>query len=105
MRRGNPVRSQPELPITAESMPDVVSIEASAPTSDPVTPEPAPVEDVPTVATVIHGTCPVPGYPRLALNRGWQGTVVVTIDVRVDGTVSDVRVVTSSGHKVLDNEV
>jgi protein TonB len=53
----------------------------------------------------LPGDCPAPDYPRLAEDRGWTGTVIVTIDVRADGTVSDVRVVESSGRKVLDEEV
>jgi periplasmic protein TonB len=101
----NSVTSLPDLPTTPDPIPVAVPIEASAPAPEQVTPDPDPVQDAPTVATEVEGHCPLPDYPRLASTRKWEGVVLVTIDVRVDGSVSDVRVVTSSGYKVLDEEV
>lgn len=45
---------------------------------------------------------PRPRYPRQALRRGWEGTVVLWVDVQPDGTAGDVGIVTSSGHDCLD---
>lgn len=41
-------------------------------------------------------------YPRLALDNGWTGDVVVLIDMAASGSVSSIRVKTSSGYEVLD---
>ncbi|MBI4230426.1 MAG: energy transducer TonB [Planctomycetes bacterium] len=45
---------------------------------------------------------PPPAYPRLALEHGWQGLVLLRAQVRADGTAGDVVVETSSGYPVLD---
>lgn len=42
-------------------------------------------------------------YPLLARRRGWEGRVVLRIDVSADGEVSNIRVAQSSGHPVLDD--
>jgi len=41
-------------------------------------------------------------YPPTARNRGWAGRVVVAFVLLRDGDVRDVRVVTSSGFRLLD---
>lgn len=41
-------------------------------------------------------------YPRVALMREEQGTIVVSVSVTADGKVTDVKVDKSSGHKSLD---
>jgi protein TonB len=41
-------------------------------------------------------------YPRAALDNGWTGDVIVLIDVGASGSVSSIRVKTSSGYEVLD---
>ncbi|HIC04937.1 MAG TPA: energy transducer TonB [Nitrospirales bacterium] len=43
-----------------------------------------------------------PRYPRLARKRGWEGTVLLEVEVLSTGNVSAIRVTHSSGHKVLD---
>ncbi|MCA8957735.1 MAG: energy transducer TonB [Planctomycetes bacterium] len=43
-----------------------------------------------------------PGYPKIALRRRWEGTVVVLLAVGADGTVRTAQVVESSGHACLD---
>lgn len=43
-----------------------------------------------------------PRYPREALQRQWQGRVIVEVDVTEGGDVHDARVASSSGHHVLD---
>lgn len=44
-------------------------------------------------------------YPRDAMNKGMEGTVVVLIHISTDGHVSDVDLIQSSGHEELDNQV
>ena len=43
-----------------------------------------------------------PRYPRLARKRGWEGTVLLEVEVLSSGNVGTIHVVRSSGHKVLD---
>ena len=42
-------------------------------------------------------------YPLLARRRGWEGRVVLRIDVSADGEVSNIHVAQSSGYPVLDD--
>ncbi|MBI60665.1 hypothetical protein CL657_05575 [bacterium] len=43
-----------------------------------------------------------PYYPKEAINFSFEGTVVVNVVVNTQGRVSDVTVVKSSGHSILD---
>ncbi len=43
-----------------------------------------------------------PVYPGLAVARGWQGTVLLRLQVDAEGFVTEVTVLESSGHPVLD---
>tara|TARA_B100000315_G_C14589843_1_gene595148 strand:- start:2787 stop:3575 length:789 start_codon:yes stop_codon:yes gene_type:complete len=43
-----------------------------------------------------------PLYPRLAQRRGWEGTVLLEVEILSSGNVNMIRVVRGSGHKVLD---
>jgi protein TonB len=45
---------------------------------------------------------PKPRYPRLARQRGWEGTVVLNVELLADGTVGDVTIAESSGYPLLD---
>jgi periplasmic protein TonB len=44
-----------------------------------------------------------PDYPRPAREAGWEGTVMVRVEVMPDGTSGRVRLQKSSGHPVLDD--
>lgn len=70
------------------------------PVAAPPAPEPTPAAYTPPRPR--QGQCPAPRYPRVAERRGLMGTVLLDIDVAPDGSVADVRVETSSGHRVLD---
>jgi protein TonB len=45
---------------------------------------------------------PKPEYPRIAKSRGWQGKVLLRVDVTVEGRSAAVAVQQSSGHDLLD---
>ncbi|OHE77437.1 MAG: hypothetical protein A2107_14435 [Verrucomicrobia bacterium GWF2_62_7] len=45
---------------------------------------------------------PPPSYPQTARLRGWQGTVILSVEVLPDGGAGEVGVVKSSGRRVLD---
>jgi len=51
-----------------------------------------------------YRTAPPPTYPRLAVQRNYQGTVLLRILVDVDGRPLEVSIERSSGHSVLDRE-
>ncbi len=46
---------------------------------------------------------PHPEYPSASARRGEQGTAIVEIDVRADGSPATVRLLRSSGFRLLDN--
>ena len=46
---------------------------------------------------------PTPAYPKLARERGWQGTVILKALIEKEGHPADVSVERSSGFKILDN--
>jgi protein TonB len=41
-------------------------------------------------------------YPNLARRMGWHGKVLTSFVIHMDGTVSDIKILSSSGFKVLD---
>ena len=45
-----------------------------------------------------------PSYPSLARKRGWQGTVLLEVDVQSDGKVKSIQIKKSSSYKLLDRE-
>jgi protein TonB len=45
---------------------------------------------------------PPPVYPRLARERGQEGTVLLEVEVLASGRCGTVRVLASSGHDLLD---
>jgi protein TonB len=45
---------------------------------------------------------PIPDYPDIARDRGWEGLVVLSVAVASDGRAESVSVARSTGHDVLD---
>ena len=46
---------------------------------------------------------PHPTYPLIARKKGWEGRVLIQAEIDRVGNVSEVKVLESSGYKVLDN--
>jgi len=46
---------------------------------------------------------PIPAYPMVARRMGWQGRVVLNVEVLANGSPGQIRLQQSSGHEVLDN--
>jgi len=83
-----------------------------------VEPGPAVVKASTSIATVVS-TAPVadsepdyqarylnnprPDYPMVARRMGWQGTVILNVEVLAEGACGALSVFRSSGHEVLDN--
>ena len=55
-----------------------------------------------SVARPSYGFTPRPGYPAVAIRRGYEGTVVLHVRVMPDGEPEEVSVLRSSGHRILD---
>ncbi|MCW5212397.1 energy transducer TonB [Desulfobulbus sp. TB] len=53
-------------------------------------------------AAPLYKTNPPPKYPRMARRRGLQGVVTIEAKVNSRGTVDELRLFSSSGHRVLD---
>ena len=49
-----------------------------------------------------YGTNPLPKYPSLAREKGYEGTVYLRVQVRPDGRVGKFAIDRSSGHEILD---
>jgi len=72
---------------------------------------PAPVAEGPAVpvekvteasATAAYLNNPPPVYPESAQEKGWEGTVILSVLVQPDGKPKTIEVKTSSGRKILD---
>lgn len=83
--------------------PKPVSANVSPPSSNPAQRAPAKPEPF-TEANykANYGFNPKPAYPRIARNRGWQGKVLLKVQVSASGTSQNVAVHKSSGHDLLD---
>lgn len=44
-----------------------------------------------------------PPYPPIARERGWEGQLVLRVNVRKDGSVDSIKIQKSSGHHILDD--
>ncbi|HWV15559.1 MAG TPA: energy transducer TonB [Cellvibrio sp.] len=100
-----PVKKQlpkPVEPKVQRENPNVV--EQYVPPVQAVAEGPAVVEEKVTepsaTANYLHNPAPV--YPETAQERGWEGTVILSVLVQPDGKAKTVEVKTSSGRKVLD---
>jgi protein TonB len=108
-----PVR-QPALKPAPTSEP-VAKAEAAAPAAPnpaPATPSAAaaPAASAPSQQPLTEANYranyksnPKPEYPRLAKSRGWQGRVLLRVQVTADGRSAAVTVQQSSGHRQLDD--
>lgn len=101
-KQTRPVEAKPNPPAQE-------TVAHEAPTVSEDAPRPAaktPVATVPQENTQYH-----PGhvsgfgrnhYPRIAKERGWEGTVTLKVHVTVDGGIGEVLIVDSSGYELLD---
>ena len=46
---------------------------------------------------------PHPTYPLIARKKGWEGRVIIQAEIDSEGNVSEIKVLESSGFKVLDD--
>lgn len=92
-------------PVVDQVVVDQGSLPADPPVDVPTT-DIAPADIVPAGPVqgmrLEYAVAPAPDYPREAIRRELEGTVLLQILVDVDGKPLDVRVHGSSGHRILD---
>ena len=99
----------PESPAINFSVPTIgnVIVPAALAQAPPVTPlQPsAPAEEGPTSigSTGVGGDRPSPPYPKLALEFGAQGTVVLSLTADASGLIQSASIQESSGSAILDH--
>lgn len=102
--RPKPVEDIVEPPPTPQP---TSAAESNAPVSPaPVAAPPAPpVEEKVTQphAGADYLNNPAPEYPEIAMERGWEGRVLMKVHVQPDGKPDEISVIKSSGKKVLDD--
>ncbi len=111
-----PPKPQPRIERTDKpvSKPVVQEVAEAAPQPAPVVAAPPPVTAAPAVATApvvdtepdfkaSYLNNPRPSYPMVARRMGWEGKVVLNVEVLAEGSCGAVNVFRSSGHEVLDN--
>lgn len=115
-----PPRSQPrieraEKPLPKQPKPEAVEAVPQPVAATPVAAAPvqavtappavaaAPVIDTAPDYRAAYLNNPRPAYPMAARRMGWEGRVVLNVEVLATGYCGDASVFQSSGHEVLDN--
>ena len=110
------VKPKSVQPVPQVAMPDVPE---ETPPAEEVSSEPPQPVEVPTAPAVPAAPVrepdrepdyqaaylknPVPSYPMVARRMGWQGKVVLNVEVLANGLPGQIKLQQSSGHDVLDN--
>lgn len=92
-------KRQPTPKPPAEAKPAL----ASAPSATTPSPAAAPAPLTPPLANADYLHNPTPSYPDVAISRGYEGTVLLNVQVRADGKVQTIRIQKSSGYSALDD--
>ncbi|MFC3813978.1 energy transducer TonB [Lysobacter sp. GCM10012299] len=97
-------RLAPAETTVTEAVVDAQAGDEALPPVEPGTPDGSLGESLPPASgSVLQAlSAPAPAYPREAVREGLMGTVELEILVGIDGRPLEVRVVRSSGHRVLD---
>lgn len=83
----------------ADAPPTIAPVTSVAPVAAPVVEE----KVTPPVAGADYLNNPAPEYPEIAMERGWEGKVLLKVHVQPDGKPDSVSVAKTSGQKVLDD--
>jgi protein TonB len=90
----------------AKPLPTPEPAPAPAPVAAPAPPAPAPAAPAPVTppsASAGYLNNPAPEYPSLAMRRGWEGTVMLRVQVLPSGKPGEIQVQKSSGRTQLDD--
>jgi protein TonB len=111
-RKPEPVAKPKPVERRAQPTPEVVTPIAPAETPVPTEVSKAPPQPVTASPSLpdrepdyqaAYLNNPVPAYPMVARRMGWQGRVVLNVEVLASGLPGQVKLHQSSGHDVLDN--
>lgn len=92
-----------QTPVVDNSQPEDKLLPATDPVVDADPGDPVDLKpQLATSAQLQPISVPLPSYPREAIRGGMTGTVELEILVGTDGTPLEVRVLRSSGHRLLD---
>lgn len=96
----------PKVEPTPVATPTAVQTDAPIVSSAPPAPPAPPVEEKVTEPRAGAGYLnnPAPVYPEVAMDRGWEGKVLMKVHVLASGKPDNVSVLKSSGKEVLDDE-
>lgn len=64
--------------------------------------QPLPQESLPRSTDARYGQNPTPSYPAEARRRGWEGTVLLAVEILENGRAERITITQSSGHSILD---
>jgi len=96
-----PVKPEPVPQVAAPDVP----VEAPTPSppvdAQPENTSPSPDREPDYRAAYLNN--PLPGYPMVARRMGWQGKVVLNVEVLESGMPGQIKLHQSSGRDVLDN--
>jgi protein TonB len=104
-----PPRPQPRIERAEEAIPKPAeqAVAETAPQPLPVVAPPAvataPVVDIEPDYKASYLNNPRPPYPMVARRMGYQGKVILNVEVLAEGACGAINVFRSSGHDVLDN--
>ncbi|MFJ5418449.1 energy transducer TonB [Pectobacterium carotovorum] len=99
------VKKSPPAP-TPKSQAEAVSATAPitpAPVAQKAVAQPVDAPLTPPLANADYLHNPAPSYPDVAISRGYEGTVLLNVQVRADGKVQTIRIHQSSGYPSLDD--
>jgi protein TonB len=96
-----PVAKPVEKPLPK---PEPTPVPAPAPVAAPTPPAPpAPAPVTPPSASAGYLKNPAPQYPDLAMRRGWEGTVLLRVQVLPSGQPGEIQIQKGSGRTQLDD--
>ncbi len=87
--------------IPVQTVPPVPAKPAAEVTASASAPRVQPDSEPDYKASYLHNPHPV--YPMVARRMGWEGRVILNVEVLAEGSCGAVVVYRSSGHEVLDN--
>lgn len=93
-----PTAPEPQAVPASEPLAATPSRSSNPASAAPVKPEPF----IEANYKANYGFNPKPSYPRIARSRGWQGKVLLKVQVSAAGTSQGISVHKSSGHDILD---
>lgn len=101
-----PPRTEPKKTTTPpETTRAPVSTAANVPSQPPQRPQPTPVDSAPVSTRLMGINTPTPDYPASARRDNVSGQVVASFTVNTDGSVNDVKIVSSRPRGVFDRSV